>query len=111
MRCHKESALVFVVEFGEEAMAREQGVEVIGLERCDGVIETDLVEGHSFDETALTVVVQDTVTSSGTGIAQTAEDHGDGSNLCAPGSPNNLTCYLATGWKTAEEIADDELLN
>ena len=41
-RCHKESALVLVIEFGAGAMARDQGV---GLE-CDGVIETDLAVGY-----------------------------------------------------------------
>jgi hypothetical protein len=43
-RCHKESALVLVIECGAEAMARDQGV--IGLEWCDGVIETDLAVGY-----------------------------------------------------------------
>jgi len=48
------------------------------------------------------VVVQNTVT----GFAP--EDQNDRSTLYAPDSPNNLTCYLATEWKTeAEEIADD----
>jgi len=34
-RCHKESALVLVIEFEAGAMARDRGV--IGLEWCDGV--------------------------------------------------------------------------
>lgn len=37
---------MLAVEFGVGAMAREQGVEVIGLEWCDGVVETDLAVGH-----------------------------------------------------------------
>ena len=58
----------------------------------------------------MTVIVQDTVTSSGTGFAP--EDHGVGSTLCAPGSLGNLTCYLVTVWRTeGEEIADDQLLD
>jgi hypothetical protein len=42
--CHKESALVLVIECGAEAMARDQGV--IGLEWCGGVIERDLAVGY-----------------------------------------------------------------
>ena len=42
-RCHKEPALVLVIEFGAGAKARDQGV---GLEWCDGVIETDLAVGY-----------------------------------------------------------------
>jgi hypothetical protein len=37
---------MLVIEFGAEAMARDQGVDVIGLEWCGGVIETDLAVGH-----------------------------------------------------------------
>jgi len=43
-RCHKESALVLVIEFEVGAMTRDQSV--IGLGWCDGVIETDLAVGY-----------------------------------------------------------------